>query len=43
MLLSDMKGKKTVQVQTKQVKGIVESTCPHMKGARNGVFICWDI
>lgn len=43
MLLSDMKGKTTVQVQTKQVKGIVERTCLHVKVARNGLFICWDM
>lgn len=28
MLLSDMKGENMVQVQTKHVKGLVESTCP---------------
>lgn len=39
MLVSDMKGKSMVQVDTKQVKEIIESTCSHIKVARNGVFI----
>lgn len=40
MLLSDMKGKNMVQVQTKKVKEIIKSTCLHMSVIRNGVFIC---
>lgn len=39
MLLSDMKGKSVVWIETKEVKGVVESTCPHMEVARNGVLI----
>lgn len=39
MLLSDMEGKTMVWIETKEVKGVVESACPHMEVGRNGVLI----
>lgn len=46
MLLSDMKGKSMVWIETKEVRGVAESTAPHMEVARNGVLFrrqwCWE-
>lgn len=46
MLLSDTKGKSMVWIETKEVKRVVESACPHMEVGRNGVLIwrqwCWE-
>lgn len=39
MLVSEMKGKSKVWIETKEVKGVVESTYPHMEVARNDVLI----